>query len=109
MPRQGGKKRTKIDLEFERTRRRYDLAKFTLAPAVWLVASWVPLQIAESFSGEDTSLTISMGITISVSVVAGGTLLAMLLKSRRDKEEIKRLEVVKAELEGLLKGVKVEV
>ena len=106
MPRQPGKKRTKLDLEFERTERRYDLAKWTLGPAVWLVASWVPLHVAESFSGRDTSLTVSISVTIAVSVIFGGTALTMWVKSKKDRNEVQRLEVVKAELEGMLKGGK---
>jgi phosphotransferase system glucose/maltose/N-acetylglucosamine-specific IIC component len=106
--RQAGKKRTTIDLEFERTRRRYDLAKWTFAPAIWLAASWVPLHVAESFSGHKTTVTVSVTITIVVSIAGGGAVLAMYLKSRKQREEILRLRVLNAELEGSMKGVAVK-
>jgi hypothetical protein len=105
VPRDGGRKRTEIDLKFERTRRRYDLAKWTLAPAIWLAASWVPLQVATKFSGHKTTVTVSITITLVVSIAGGGALIAMFLKMRKQREEVQRLRVLTAELEGSLKGV----
>lgn len=106
MARDGGKKRTRVDLEFERTRRRYDLAKWTLGPAVWLVASWVPLQIAESFSGQDTKLTVSISISIAVTLAGVAGTVANYVKAKRLETENDRLRILNAELEGATKAVR---
>lgn len=105
MARKGPPKRTKLDLEFDRTRRRYDLAKWTLAPAIWLLSSWVPLHVAERFSGHKTTVTVSVGITIGVSIAGLVSLVTVYMRAKRAESENDRLRLDVTRLEGELKGV----
>jgi hypothetical protein len=96
-------KQASIQLERERMHRRYDLAKWTVAPLVWIVSSWIPLKgalpIAETLSGEKTTLTVTFSITIAVSLVASAGLIAMFFRARKAEKEVDRLRQVTKGLE----------
>lgn len=91
----GGKKKRTEEFQRERMVRRYDLAKWTLPPLIWIVSLWVPLQgalpIAKALAGQKTTLTVSFSLTIVVSLAASSALLAVYLRSREDKKELQRL------------------
>ncbi|HEY8082850.1 MAG TPA: hypothetical protein VIE64_04750 [Solirubrobacterales bacterium] len=103
MARRGSKKKASQELEMARMIRRYDLAKWTLPPLIWIASTWVPLKaslpIAKALAGEDTSLTVTFSITIVVSLVASGAVVAMTIRAAKARAEIKRLRGLIEELE----------
>jgi hypothetical protein len=102
--RQGGKKQATVQLERERMHRRYDLAKWTVAPFIWIVSTWVPLQaaipMAEALSGHKTTLTVTFSITLAVSITASLGLIAMFMRARKAEREVERMRDLIEEFEG---------
>lgn len=90
--------------------RRYDLAKWTVAPFIWIISSWVPLQaaipMAKALSGQKTTLTVTFSITIVVSITATLGLTAMYMRARKAEREVARLRGVTEELEQNRREVK---
>lgn len=87
--------RQPTDAEIQRSIQRYELAKWTLAPAIWLAACWIPLQailpIAKVFAGKHTSVGITISISIAFSVVMGGSVVALLIRDSKRRQETERL------------------
>jgi hypothetical protein len=71
------------------------LAKLVVAPAVWIVALWVPLRaaepLAEALAGEHTSLTFRFSVTIAISIALGAGMLALAMRTRAQRKELQRL------------------
>jgi hypothetical protein len=97
-----GKKQANLELERQCMHRRYDLAKWTVAPVVWIVSTYIPLK---AIAGHRTSLNVSLSITIAVSIVTGAGLIAMYLRARKAerandefRETIRGLEAERKEV-----------
>jgi len=101
--RKGGKKQANLEFERQRMHRRYDLAKWTVAPVLWIASTWLPLK---ALAGHNTTLTITFTVTIAVSIIASAGLIVMYLRARKAEAEVKRLESTIAEIEGIKKGLK---
>jgi hypothetical protein len=82
------------ELERVKIAARFDLYK-RLVWVLYILAVYVPLRavepIADTLSGQDTHVTVAIGINITISIVLGGAALVLLLKTRRQREEIERL------------------
>jgi hypothetical protein len=91
---------TQADVQL--TTARYELFKWFI-PAIWLVALWIPLQaalpIARALAGKHTDVAITFSLSITVSVVLGGTVYALLRRSKEQRAEIIRLRRRCARLE----------
>lgn len=85
-------------------KRRYDLAKWTLPPLIWIISLWVPLTaalpIAKALAGQHTTLVISFSFTLVVSLVTSGGMLAMFLRGKERQKELRRLRVLIEQLEA---------
>jgi hypothetical protein len=92
---------TQADIQLTATR--YELFKW-LVPAVWLAALWLPLRaalpIAKALAGKHTDLAVSFSLSITVSLVLGGTVYALMRRSREQRAEIIRLRRRCARLES---------
>jgi phosphopantetheine adenylyltransferase len=82
--------------------RRYDFAKWTVAPVVWIASTYIPLK---AIAGHKTILNVSFSITIVVSIVTGASLLTMYLRARKAEEANEELHDTIRELEGAREGV----
>lgn len=87
----------------QRMVRRYDLAKMVVPPVLWIISLWVPLQgaipLAETLSGQETKLAVSVSISFAVSIAASGAMIAMFYKYRGQRDELIRLRQRCQELE----------
>jgi hypothetical protein len=72
----------------------YDVLKLII-PVLWIAATWLPLTasepIAHDLSGKSTNVGLTLSITISVTIVVSAALVALLLKTRGQREELRRL------------------
>jgi hypothetical protein len=83
---------TQADIQL--TAARYELFKW-LIPAVWLLALWIPLRaalpIAKALAGKHTSIALTFSLSITISLVLGGTVYALVRRNREQRTEIIRL------------------
>jgi hypothetical protein len=97
-----GEVREPTQTDIQLTTARYELFKW-LVPAVWLVALWVPLRaalpIADALAGKHTDVAVTFSLSITVSLVLGGTVYSLLRRSKEQREEIIRLRRRCARLE----------
>lgn len=95
--------------EIQLSGRRYEVAK-SLVYVLYIAALWIPLQavrpIAEAFAGKDTSVTLTITITIGLSVAFGAGMLAILVRTREQRRELRRLRRRCADLERELESSK---
>jgi hypothetical protein len=94
-----GSKKQEENLQYERERmhRRYDLAKWTVAPLVWIVSTYAPLK---ALSGHKTSLTFTFTFTIAVSIITSAGLVVTYIRARKAEKEGDRLRITINELEA---------
>jgi hypothetical protein len=82
------------ELERERVAQRYGLARMCV-PVFWIVALYVPIRaaepVAEVLAGKNTSLTVTFSVTIAISLVLGGTVIAQRMRIRAQGNELRRL------------------
>jgi hypothetical protein len=102
VPRQGSKKQANFELERERMHRRYDFAKWTVAPVLWIASAYIPLK---AIAGHKTDLNVSLTITIAVSLVTSAGLIAMWVRARKAERANEELRDTIRELEGATEGV----
>ena len=100
-----GEKQEPTQADIQLTTARYELFKW-FVPAVWLGALWIPLQaalpIAKALAGENTNVALTFSLSITVSLVLGGTVYALLRRNREQRAEIIRLRRRAARLESRL-------
>lgn len=82
--------------------RRYDFAKWTVAPVVWIASTYIPLK---AISGHKTSLNVTLSLTIAFSLVTSAGLVAMYLRARKAENDNSRLRGTIKDLETARKGV----
>ncbi|MFI4990898.1 MAG: hypothetical protein ACHQHO_08320 [Solirubrobacterales bacterium] len=91
---------TQADVQLTATR--YELFKW-LIPVVWIVALWIPLRaalpIAKALAGKHTDIAVTFSLSITVSLVLGGTVYALLRRNREQRAEVIRLRRRCARLE----------
>jgi len=82
--------------------RRYELYKW-LVPVVWIASLWIPLQailpIARALAGRQTNVSVTLTLSIVVSLAFGAGMLAMFIRSRAQRRELRRLRSRITELE----------
>jgi hypothetical protein len=81
-------------LEVRRVERRYDLAR-SIVPVAWIASLWIPLQgaipIAEALAGQDTNVTLTVSISIVFSLAVSAGFLALLRRTKEQRDELRRL------------------
>jgi hypothetical protein len=97
-----GEAREPTQADIQLTASRYELFKW-LVPAVWLIALWIPLRaalpIAKALAGKHTDLAVTFSLSVTISLVLGGTVYALLRRGREQRSEIIRLRRRCARLE----------
>lgn len=76
--------------------RRYDLAKWTVPPLIWIVSTYVPLK---ALAGQSTKLSITLSITLVVSFVTSAALVAMYLRARKAEKRVDEMQATIKQLE----------
>lgn len=73
-------------------------------PALWVIAAWVPIQaitpIARALAGRHTSVSVVFSLSITFSIVIGGSLLVQRKKIRAQAAELIRLRARCDQLEA---------
>lgn len=64
--------------------------------------AWAARGIAASFAGEETNLSVGLTASISISIVLCASLVALIDKVRRDKQDLIRLRKRQQKLEEML-------
>jgi hypothetical protein len=101
--RKGTKKQAGLELERERMHRRYDLAKWTLPPLIWIVSTYVPLK---AIAGHKTTLSVTLSITIAFSFVTSAALVAMYIRVRKAETRMGEMRKTIDALEGSRRAVR---
>jgi len=95
---------TQADLQLKR----YELAK-SVVPVFWIAALWIPLRgalpIARTLAGKHTNVTLTVTISIAFSVALSAGVLALLRRSKEQRDELRRLRRRCATLEKELESL----
>ena len=92
------KKQADLELQRERMHRRYDLAKWTVPPLIWIVSTYVPLK---AIAGHKTTLSVTLSITLVISFVTSAALVTMYMRARKAEKRVSEMQETIKQLEGL--------